>query len=428
MIFRGVRRGGLRLGANPIIIKELRSRMRGPRAFLVLTGFLLLLAAVTFLLYRVVLETVRFTPGPLSATVGQSMFAGLAFFELFLIIFITPALTAGTVSGEHEAQTYEMLVATPLRPVSILWGKLIAALSYVFLLIFAAVPLASLVLIFGGVTIRDMLTALLVLVVSAITFGTVGVFYSALLNRTGRATVLSYLTLLFFILGPLFLYVFVGIVQQREPPRGILLPSPFTAVASVMAPSQSGGFFGPLGFFFGLMSFGVGFVDRPTADLRPMWHFTLGFYVLLTVVLFVVSTQLIKPVGRRLSWRAVLAGLALLLLLGGVGSWLYPLSELRTLFGVPATLVPIPMDRSVPAMPAAPYPVPLPTATPAAAAPAVPYPGPEPPPTATAEPAPPSGASGSMGQGGIPSTAESPTLVSALRSQHSVLSSRQGED
>lgn len=372
MISRTAGWGRFRPRLNPIVIKELRSRMRGPRAFLVLTGFLLLLTAVTFLLYRVVLEAVRFGPGPLSATVGQSMFAGLAFFELFLIIFITPALTAGTISGEHEAQTYEMLVATPLRPASILWGKLIAALSYVFLLIFAAIPLASLVLIFGGVTIRDMLTALLVLVVSAITFGTIGVFYSALLNRTGRATVLSYLTLLVFILGPLFIYVFVGIMQQREPPRGILMPSPFTAVASVMAPTQAGGFFGPLGFFFGLMSFGVGFVERSTAELRPMWHFTLGLYGLLTIVLFMVSMQLIKPVGRRrLSWREGLVSLVLLLLLAGLGAWLYPLRDLRALFGVPERSVPIPMERSVPAvpvpaMPVPAYPEPVPTATPAA--------------------------------------------------------------
>lgn len=383
-------RRGFRLDANPIIVKELRSRMRGPRAFLVLTGFLLLLTAVTFLLYRVVVEAARFGPGPLSATVGQSIFAGLAFFELFLVAFITPALTAGTVSSEHEALTYEMLMATPLRPVSILWGKLIAALSYVFLLIFAAVPLASLGLIFGGVTIRDMLTALLVLVISAVTFGTIGVFFSALLNRTGRATVLSYLTLLGFILGPLFLYISYGIMQQREPPRGILMPSPFTAMASVMAPTQAGGFFGPLGFFFGVLSFGVGFVERPTADLRPMWHFTLGLYVLLTVVLFMVSTQLIKPIGRRrLTWRAVLISLGLLLLLGGLGAWLYPLSELRALFGVPQTLVPLPAERSGPVlMPDLPHPepVPLPTATPAAMVPAVPYPEPAPPPTSTPEP------------------------------------------
>lgn len=328
-----------RPGLNPIIIKELRSRMRGARAFVILSGFLLLLAAVTFVLYLIVLEATRFGGlGPVSATVGQTLFSGLAFFELFLVAFITPALTAGVVSGEHEAQTYDMLMATPLRPVSILWGKLIAALSYVFLLIFAAIPLGSLALIFGGLTIRDMLTALLVLVVSAVTFGTIGVFFSALLNRTGRATVLSYLTLLALILGPLFLYVFYGVTRQQEPPRGILMPSPFTAMASVMAPAQGGGFYGPLSFFFGLMSFGVGFVDRGVTDVRPMWHFTLGLYGLLTVVLFMLSSQLIKPVGRRrLGWRQGAIAVAILLLLGAVGSVLYPLDDLRELFTSPST-------------------------------------------------------------------------------------------
>jgi hypothetical protein len=116
------------------------------------------------------------------------------------------------------------------------------------------------------------------------------------------------------------------------------MPSPFTAMASVMAPAQGGGFYGPLSFFFGLMSFGVGFVDRGVTDVRPMWHFTLGLYGLLTVVLFMLSSQLIKPVGRRrLGWRQGAIAVAILLLLGAVGSVLYPLDDLRELFTSPST-------------------------------------------------------------------------------------------
>ena len=44
----------LKLFPNPIIIKELRSRMRGSRAFLTLTIILLLLGAISLLLYRIV--------------------------------------------------------------------------------------------------------------------------------------------------------------------------------------------------------------------------------------------------------------------------------------------------------------------------------------------------------------------------------------
>jgi ABC-type transport system involved in multi-copper enzyme maturation permease subunit len=90
------------------------------------------------------------------------------FIELMIIAAITPSVTAMAISGEKEKQTYEMLLATPLSPSSILWGKLIAAMSYVFLIVFAAIPLASLVFVFGGVAVREMLKALIILIAVAL--------------------------------------------------------------------------------------------------------------------------------------------------------------------------------------------------------------------------------------------------------------------
>ncbi|MFQ5344078.1 MAG: hypothetical protein ACE5F6_21250, partial [Anaerolineae bacterium] len=107
----------VQLPTNPVIVKELRSRMRGGRAFAVLTAFLLILSLVSYALYRIVGTAMQFNAsGLMSAVIGQTLFAGLALFELFLVLFITPALTAGAISGERENLTYEMLVATPLKP------------------------------------------------------------------------------------------------------------------------------------------------------------------------------------------------------------------------------------------------------------------------------------------------------------------------
>lgn len=308
-----------RPGMNPILIKELRSRMRGPRAFLILTGFLLLLSGVAFFFYKAIAQVAQFSggPTPVSVTIGVSMFLGIVFFELFLVAFITPALTAGTISGEREALTYEMLMATPLRPSSILVGKMVAAMSYVFLLIFAAIPMLSLVFIFGGVTLRDMLVTLLVLAATAITFGTVGLFWSALLGKTARATVMSYLTLLGFIIGPFVIGIMWSIVYQQTPPPAFSYLNPFTATASVISfgPDQGFGFFGgPLYFLFGLLTgggFGMG--GPPVSLAHPAWHWTLAAYALVTLVLGVAALLLVRPVGRR-RVTAPQVGLAVMLL------------------------------------------------------------------------------------------------------------------
>jgi ABC-2 type transport system permease protein len=332
--------GFSRPSANPILIKELRSRMRGPRAFLILTGFLVMLSGVAYLLYSTLQATAQFNSGPipLSATVGVTTFLGLSFFELFLVAFITPALTAGTISGEREALTYEMLIATPLRPSSILTGKMTAALSYVFLLIFATIPMLSLVFIFGGVTLRDMAVALLMLVVVTITYGTIGVFWSALLGRTGRATVMSYMTIILLVMGPLVPAVMWGIRYQATPPPAFFYGSPFTAMASVITMDPNQGFgFGPFGGLFSLFLMGGwGFGGMPQQLAHPAWHWTVALYTLLTLVLTMATVQLVRPTGRRrISRRQALVNVVLIAALLGAFAFIFEVKDWQQIWTSP---------------------------------------------------------------------------------------------
>jgi len=298
---------------NPIIVKEIRSRMRGPRAFITLTAILLATGGVMFALLQIILATSRYNT-VLSAQVGQNLFAALAFLELFTISAVTPAITAGAISSEKERQTYEMLMATPLSPASILWGKLISALSYVFLLLFAAVPLASLVFIFGGVAPREMLKALLVLLAVAAAFGVVGLFMSTLFGRTGRATIASFIVVLLMLLGPLFITVLVAALQQGEPPRWILTPSPISALSAALAPAT--GINTGNQFFYilsGVFNIGTGSISQ-THIPRPLYHYSLPLYALLSLVLYMLATRLVQPTRRwMIKRKELVVGLASLL-------------------------------------------------------------------------------------------------------------------
>jgi ABC-2 type transport system permease protein len=305
---------------NPIIVKELRSRMRGARGFAILTGSLLLMGAVGYALFRMTLASTQYTSSPISPQVGQMLFTGLAFMELMIIAAITPSITAGEISGEKEKQTYEMLLTTPLSPSRILWGKLVASMSYVFLLVFAAVPMASLVFIFGGVALRDMLKTLLVLFVVAIMFGVIGLFMSALFGRSGRATVLAYLAIAILLFGPLFIAILVGVMKQSDPPYWIMMSSPISVLASAFAPSVNvqsiSGTFWMLGspVYWLLGGPPVSMTSIP----RPAYHIGLPIYGLLTLVLYLIAARLVKPVRRwRIHWSE--AALALIILCGYSG-------------------------------------------------------------------------------------------------------------
>ena len=178
---------------NPVMRKELRGRMRGIRAFIVITIYLGLMSAFTALLYLVfTTSTVGVTGSASVGSVGRVLFMGLVGIELLLIIFIAPAFTAGAITGERERQTYDLLRTTLLASPSFVIGKLESALSYVLLLLFSAIPLQSIAFLFGGVTELELIIAFVVLLVTAITLGTVGIFFSAITPRTISATVRSY--------------------------------------------------------------------------------------------------------------------------------------------------------------------------------------------------------------------------------------------
>ncbi|MCB0178812.1 MAG: ABC transporter permease, partial [Anaerolineae bacterium] len=101
------------LALNPIIVKEFRSRMRGWRAFAILTIYLVFLALFSYGIYRMMLLFPSYGV-PLSPLIGQSLFAAIANLSLVFVALLMPALTATAISSENEKLTLEMLQATPL--------------------------------------------------------------------------------------------------------------------------------------------------------------------------------------------------------------------------------------------------------------------------------------------------------------------------
>ncbi|HYM52795.1 MAG TPA: ABC transporter permease subunit [Candidatus Dormibacteraeota bacterium] len=242
-----------------MMVKELRSRFRGRRAFVVLTLYLAVLALIAYGAYSVVAPTAReqaqFGGGFIgggnpnaSATVGQAIFALLSIIQLLLVCFIAPALTAGAISLEREKQTLDLLVATPMRPGAIVIGKLLSALAFVVLMILAGIPVSALVLMYGGASVDDILRQQAVLFASAIGFGVIGLFFSALLKRTQTAIVLTYCTVLALTIGTLLIWRFWTAVATANPdnqfgamrtaPDELLYVNPAVAMIEIVANTE----------------------------------------------------------------------------------------------------------------------------------------------------------------------------------------------
>ncbi len=192
--------------SNPVTLKELRGRMRGVRGFAIITIFLSLMSFFTILLYLL-----QVPQGGVVVTgeLGRLLFIGILFIELMLIIFIVPALTAGAITSERERKTYDLLQTTLITKASFVVGKMESALGYIMLLLLSAIPLQSIAFLFGGVSESELILALVVLAVSAITLGAFGMFFSSVTDRTLSATVRAYTVAMIITIGvPIGAFIF----------------------------------------------------------------------------------------------------------------------------------------------------------------------------------------------------------------------------
>jgi len=104
------RLAALASGVVAVGTKELRGRMRGPRAFIGVTVYLAVLAGVSLLVYSVQKDLAAgqasFSGGNpyASAQIGQALFSTLLFLQVLLVVFLAPAATSGAISLERVAQ------------------------------------------------------------------------------------------------------------------------------------------------------------------------------------------------------------------------------------------------------------------------------------------------------------------------------------
>ncbi len=146
---------------NPIVAKEYRSRMRTWRSPLAMMVYVVLIAGLGYAMFSSMARSNSGFAGSVP-NYGLTLFKYLVVFQMVLITLVTPALTAGAISSERERQTIDLLFVTRIPPFSIIWGKLLASMSFVVLLLLLSVPIFSLVFLFGGIELDQVLYSFLV--------------------------------------------------------------------------------------------------------------------------------------------------------------------------------------------------------------------------------------------------------------------------
>ncbi len=291
-------------GASAILVKEIRGRMRGPRAFVFLTFYLTVLGGLLWAYLRTVEAANQFggfSDGLPGVEVGRAIFGGAIAVLTLFVVALAPAYTTGSISAEREKQTLDLLVVTPITSLAIVAAKLVSGLAYLFLLIVASLPMTAIVFVFGGVGIEDMLRAYLVLVATAIGLGSIGVFYSALMKRTQAATMASYFTVLAVTIGALFVasvWNARGDGTDGPPPEFLLYLNPAIAQADVMC-ELTGETCISIGTQPVADSGVAAFMEEPPARVA-FWPKSVVAWLVVSAVLLFGAIQMISPTRR---WR-----------------------------------------------------------------------------------------------------------------------------
>jgi ABC-2 type transport system permease protein len=93
-------------------------------------------------------------------------------------------------------------------------GKLVSALSYVMLLIFAAIPLQSIAFLMGGVAFIELFLSQVIIFVGAITFALWGLYASSRMRTTLASSVVTFAGALFVTVGiPMVVGLFTMILS-----------------------------------------------------------------------------------------------------------------------------------------------------------------------------------------------------------------------
>jgi len=178
----------------PLIRRELAALARRRGEFPVRTVGLAILLLVLGLVWS---DLIRWGGNAYSsqqlARIGRGLLVAFNITLTSVLVLALPATMAGTLAGEREEKTLDLLRMTPLGPFGIVLSKLVARLGTALLWIVLAAPFVLVPLFFGGVTPADACIAVLYPVGAAVWAASAALLASAFCARTLTAALATYI-------------------------------------------------------------------------------------------------------------------------------------------------------------------------------------------------------------------------------------------
>ena len=164
------------------------------------------------LVYLVALVVVFLTGGGLLLSGGERSLADLAkqatqtfmavsMVQLFLMSFIAPIFCAGAITQEKDANTFHILLTTPLTNAQIVLGSLFSRIYFVWVLLLAGLPIFCITMIYGGVTTTEIFESFGLAACTGLVTGSIAIMISFLKIGTRRTIFAFFAGVAVYLLG-----------------------------------------------------------------------------------------------------------------------------------------------------------------------------------------------------------------------------------
>jgi ABC-type transport system involved in multi-copper enzyme maturation permease subunit len=187
------------LPANPILVRVVSGGGRRRRHMWARCLYL----AVLFVVIIVVGGGMLTTSGSLATLAKKSTqtFMWVSVVQLFLMAFIAPVFTAAAITQEKDANTYHILLTTPLTNGQIVLGSLMSRLYFVWVLLLSGLPIFCITMVYGGVTTAEVFQSFALAGCTGLVTGSLAITISVLRVGTRRTIFAFFLGVAVYLLA-----------------------------------------------------------------------------------------------------------------------------------------------------------------------------------------------------------------------------------
>ena len=187
------------LPANPILVRVVAGASRRSRHLMLRTVYLTALLLVVVFSLFLAMSGQNASLADLAKHASQT-FAKASVAQLALMCFLAPVFTASAITQERDAQTFNILLSTPLTSAQIVFGSLMSRLYFVLMLLVAGLPIFLMTMVYGGVTAPQVFESFALSGATAVLTGSLAIFVAMIGVGTRRTIFSFYLLIVIYLL------------------------------------------------------------------------------------------------------------------------------------------------------------------------------------------------------------------------------------